>query len=1391
MFDNLLLAAVLAAAPARAVPVFECPDAVITRTYDFRWRAFHRHLVETPEGMVITEFLPKVGWAGPYNTIVAAAGHHLREARWLADPKVAANYARFWFGPKGTHRDRYGTYLASAIRDVVCVSGDTELAVSLLDSLVADYLRNEREPTYFADWTANGAKLPMGGDGKGLFTALADREGSEYALGGNGYRPLFNAAMYGEAKAIAAIARRASRDDLARDFEAKAVIIEQGLKTKLWSDDIAFFTTIGFDGRRNAVRELHGYAPWYFGVPLVGYGDAWAQLESEEGFAAPCGLTFAERRAPGFAIATDGHPCQWNGPSWPFATSIALTGLANAIVEGSSGDVGRDTFVRLLHQYAAQHVLTTADGRTVPWIDENLDPFTGEWLARKILRSRGKTDERGEAYNHSTFADLVIAGLCGLRPELDGTLAIHPLIPSAWPYLKLENVRFRNRRIDLYWDADGSRYGKGAGFSVWADGREIHRAGAPAPCRLFDPRPLTAGWENKSEACREFPVAGVLWRASNCVDDGFVVIKAGGAEGEVTISNGVVRIVKTNAKGHLVVSAPEFAVSPKGMAVRLSADVAVSGAHGDYSHGFLRAHGKVARYGVSELFEKDYAGGGIPESLGLPNAPAGRTYRKYGTAVAHDGMLTPCIVIAGEPSVSVWTNWTVSSLAAEKAAWRKTYNTWGVPHENDRLDVAAYDRGLAADRVHTARVIRSADGPELEVDGRVVSPIIYKGRHCSSERLPPPELFAGHTVARAKLPLMVKDIRLGRVPGCRGYWSPDGFDAKGAVAEIKDSMRLVPDVPFVLAIGCNAYPEFTESEHPGEAWCHENGKTVLGNSGSCVASYVIPTAGAKLWAWPSYASRVWRDGVKRCLGELVAELQAQGLDKRIVGIHTFGYQDGQFSVCYPDYSAPAKAEYAAYCREGGHVSTNYAFFCKQLGLRAQEEFARTFKRLMGKDVVSIMWCQSPHRANTATSWNIGEFLRSDVMDILVAQPNYERRRPGITGANRLPTASFRLHGKLFFEELDFRTYAAVEPWSGPSSAVGLGQASDFEMWQSVFRKDAGVMCAQRMGWWFYDMANGWFSAPEIVDDIACALKADARARRTGPTDWRPGVALIVDEAGLLGWADGLDYLPRPTDFSYADQLFLLARSGVPFDSYLLEDVVKDPQLVADYPMLAFALMRKLDSVRIDMIRTLSSAKRTFLYLPRCGELGGLDAATGLMLTCGEKADHTVAAEPGFDVETNGLQYHDMLRNANTLAFPPPQLATWPRNSIREGAGVKVHARYLKDNRPATAEARRGRARHVVFTEAGGVSPAAFNKFAREAGAYVPLAADVAQLDMNGGFVNLHALADAVVDFRLPHACRVINVKSGCEEPTHDGLLPLRLSAGETCQFLLTVGADDE
>ncbi len=69
------------------IPLFECPDEDFERTYYFRWWTYRKHVKKTPDGYVITEFLPQVGWSGKYNTISCPGGHHYYEGRWLHDQK--------------------------------------------------------------------------------------------------------------------------------------------------------------------------------------------------------------------------------------------------------------------------------------------------------------------------------------------------------------------------------------------------------------------------------------------------------------------------------------------------------------------------------------------------------------------------------------------------------------------------------------------------------------------------------------------------------------------------------------------------------------------------------------------------------------------------------------------------------------------------------------------------------------------------------------------------------------------------------------------------------------------------------------------------------------------------------------------------------------------------------------------------------------------------------------------------------------------------------------------------------------------------------------------------------------------------------------------------------
>lgn len=467
------------------VPRFECPDETITDTYYFRWWTYRKHLKKTARGWIVTEFLPTVRWAGYGNAIICAAGHHLMEGRWLADQRFVDEYVRFWLETDEGRaiRRRYSSWIAFGTLAAAEVRGDMTMPIALLDALVRFYREWENVPVYYRRYAqpdGEDGMFPMGGDGSGMFTSLDNHEGTEYTLSGDGYRPLFNSAMYGEAKAIASIARTAGRNQLSDEFEGKAVVLEKCMKKRLWNADRGFFVTVKTNGVAMSVRELHGYAPWYFKLEgIKGYERAWKPLVESDGFFARYGLTFVEQCARGYTLDYYGHECQWNGPSWPFATSIALTAMIRALQDSTSGPypIGKEDFARLLKQYAAAQVMVRKDGRKVRWIDENLNPRTGEWLARTVIGKNPEMRlrfprERGKDYNHSTFCDMVITGICGLKPRMDDVLEVVPLAPDGWNWWCIDGIRYHGHNLTILFDREGRRYGKGSGIRVFEDGVE-------------------------------------------------------------------------------------------------------------------------------------------------------------------------------------------------------------------------------------------------------------------------------------------------------------------------------------------------------------------------------------------------------------------------------------------------------------------------------------------------------------------------------------------------------------------------------------------------------------------------------------------------------------------------------------------------------------------------------------------------------------------------------------------------------------------------------------------------------------------------------------------------------------------------------------------------------
>ncbi len=480
---------------ARNVPSFDCPDPDIQRAYDFRWDVYRKHIKETPDGYVVTEFLPDVPWAGAYNTISASAGHHFYEGRWLQNTSYLDDYARFWFGPQAEPR-RYSCWLADAIYARYLVTGDARLPLGLLEDLMRNYEAWEDERC----------------DESGLFWQLDDRDGMEYQIGGSGSRPTINSYMYGDAVAIAHIATLAGQVEVAATYRSKAARLKGLVQARLWDTDAAFFKTlptatalaqhaVSYDGRVMEpryvpgalvdVRELQGYVPWYFGLPDQGYEAAWTQVRAREGFGGDYGPSTAERRHPYWQAAPSvrDHDCLWRGSSWPYATSQTLVALANLLNGYQQNIVRQADYLEILRCYARSHRLAQPDGSAIPWIDESLDPDTGEWVTRATLYARDRRDKnRGRDYNHSTYCDLVITGLVGLRPRADEMIEVRPLVPDGqWDYFCLDRVRYHGRAVSIFYDRTGHRYGRGAGLRIYADGLEIGRADMLR--RVVVPRP--------------------------------------------------------------------------------------------------------------------------------------------------------------------------------------------------------------------------------------------------------------------------------------------------------------------------------------------------------------------------------------------------------------------------------------------------------------------------------------------------------------------------------------------------------------------------------------------------------------------------------------------------------------------------------------------------------------------------------------------------------------------------------------------------------------------------------------------------------------------------------------------------------------------------------------
>lgn len=920
---------------------------------------------------------------------------------------------------------------------------------------------------------------------------------------------------------------------------------------------------------------------------------------------------------------------------------------------------------------------------------------------------------------------------------------------------------------------------------------------------FFSLTAIESGWHNINPD-RPAPPRGTEYFREDFESgslDNYRVEFRDGAKGEVKIvdtrsRNGkkALKISKHNAEGAIVITRKTPVPVPCNSELQSFIHSSCSNANPDFAIGFIRIY--PGKEDLSYNRTLDGRGPGGPKMQFISNSAPGEWERKLAHCKSRkvkNSAVTPAIVVAGTPSESFWDDWGIENFSEVKNEWKKIIRRkTPAPRTGDMISLELFEAGLKNDIDHTAKVVTVKGIPRLIIDGKEHPGVLYKGP-VNGKNVK--NLFAGRPMQSAGIDLHAVTIQFGNMAKKPGFWHPRGFDIKGAADLVRQAMRSAEKSNFIVSFNISAYPEFT-TEHPEEAWQLADGTKVYGHHAHIPYNVRAPRDPSRHWDYVSCYSLVWQNAVKKVLSELIAELKRSGLSKRIVGVHIAGFHDSQFATRQVDYSRPAVRAFREYLREkyGSDAALQKAWkqkdvklatvnpplfgtaecfdpekdqdkydfhtFQKQGPFRMQESIARHVRQEFGKEIVLVRYCMGVFGGAFNGAYDITPFITSKEYDIICSQPSYSRRTPGYSVALLLPAASFRAHNKMTFSEFDFRTFGAITGGETELRVLGLSQAQDVQMWESINRKLAGILFARSSGFWYLDFPGAYYSPAGIAADIADMMRSRKLMAQTEAAEFKPDALFIIDESGMLYRNIPGNYYNKDINHTIQEQLTSLASSGVPHDVVLMSDIISRPADAAKYKVIIFGGMYYVDNPRMRFIQTLKNSRRTLVFLSGTGRLGGAEKATGFqwqMIPAGQ-IGHEVVPAPGVDVNMRTSMYNEMLirymgkKSRGKYALPT-------RFSLKRSGGMKVLGVYREDNAVATAEKDFGSYRSVAVGCAGGLTPEYFNVLTKQAGGFT-VSEPGLQSDINGNFLSLHCLIPGKYRISLPRKCTVINLKSG-------------------------------
>jgi hypothetical protein len=485
------------------------------------------------------------------------------------------------------------------------------------------------------------------------------------------------------------------------------------------------------------------------------------------------------------------------------------------------------------------------------------------------------------------------------------------------------------------------------------------------------------------------------------------------------------------------------------------------------------------------------------------------------------------------------------------------------------------------------------------------------------------------------------------------------------------------------------------------------------------------------------------------------------------------------TAAMPEYVSKASCDLLDPVKERQRI--DFFQFQKLAPFEMQEDLGRAIKGYFGKDIVIMRWCMAAFGGDFGAALDIGAFMDSKVIDVLIAQSSYNRRYPGLPHGVRQPFTSYRINGKLYLQELDLRTWLGSTSNETELRTLSNGVATDLSMWHSINRKVVGQMVAEKLGYWYYDMAGGWFDDPGILADIRNQVQTEKILRNQPPRQWQASAAFVVDEEGLFLRNFPGNYYMYDAGNLIAQQNQILASGSTVYDFLLLKDLYKFPERAKKYRTIIFAGMNHVDSRRMELLKKLQSDNRTLVFLSGTGRMGGCTRATGFEVSSlpPPQRERTIVSTANDGI--NQLNFVEVKRQSTQLGTTPVTYHSPRRMIIKRTADMEVPAVYKHDNSPAVAVKKFPSWRSIYIAEAGGLTPEYLNEIVKTSGGYVTSRPGL-QVDMNGNFMSLHGIVSGKYTITLPFKATVKNLKTGKTMVTGKDSFELDVTAGSTYWF---------